>query len=262
MTGHRARRRFGQNFLHDPAVIQRLLTAIAPHAGDPIVEIGPGQGALSAPLLRAGAALTAVELDRDLIEPLQETLAELGPATVYQADALELDLASCHDGRGLRVVGNLPYNVATPLLFHLFDQSDRIHDIHVMLQREVVDRMVALPGSRTYGRLSVMTQHHCRAERLFTVAPGAFRPAPKVTSAVIRLTPRLEAAPGSEATATLSRVVARAFSQRRKTLRNTLGGWFSDKELKACGVDPSQRAEALDLEQYRCLAAHPSHNRE
>ena len=259
MTGHRARRRFGQNFLHDPAVIRRLVTAIDPRPGEPIVEIGPGQGALSAPLLQAGAVLTAVELDRDLIEPLEATLAGLGPARVHQADALELDLASCHHGQNLRVVGNLPYNVATPLLFHLFEQADRIRDIHVMLQREVVDRMVAQPGTRTYGRLSVMTQHHCHAERLFTVARGAFRPAPKVTSAVVRLTPRPDAAPGSQATAALSRVVARAFSQRRKTLRNTLGEWFSDNDLAACGVDPGQRAEALDLQQYRCLAAHPSH---
>lgn len=243
-------------------MIRRLVAAIDPRPGEPLVEIGPGQGALSAPLLRAGAALTAVELDRDLIEPLEATLAGLGPVQVHQADALELDLATCHDGQDLRIVGNLPYNVATPLLFHLFEQADRIRDIHVMLQREVVDRMVAAPGNRTYGRLSVMTQHHCRAERLFTVAPGAFRPAPKVTSAVIRLTPRPDAAPGSDATAALGRVVARAFSQRRKTLRNTLGEWFSDDDLAACGVDPGQRAEALNLAQFRCLAAHPARHPE
>lgn len=261
-TGHRPRKRFGQNFLHDPAVIRRIVAAIAPQPGDALLEIGPGQGALTAPLLRAAGRLEAIEMDRDLVGPLQESLAPLGELAVHQADALSADLGRFHHGQALRVVGNLPYNISTPLLFHLFGQAHRIRDMHFMLQREVVDRMVAAPGSRTYGRLSVMTAHHCRAERLFTVAPGAFRPAPAVESAIVRLVPHSETMDDPTATQQLARVVTQAFGQRRKTLRNTLRGLLTEDDLRACGIDPGQRAEQLDLAAFRRLAGRLSHGAE
>ncbi|HHO69611.1 MAG TPA: 16S rRNA (adenine(1518)-N(6)/adenine(1519)-N(6))-dimethyltransferase RsmA, partial [Gammaproteobacteria bacterium] len=186
---HRARKRFGQNFLHDPAVIQRIVAAVAPAPGQHLVEIGPGQGAITRPLLAACGELDVVELDRDLIEPLARRLADVGTLRIHNADALRFDFCGLAGDAGLRVVGNLPYNISTPLLFHLLAQAGCIEDMHFMLQKEVVARMAAAPGGGDYGRLSVMIQYHCEVTPLFGIGPGAFRPAPKVESAFVRLVP-------------------------------------------------------------------------
>jgi len=187
---HKARKRFGQNFLHDPQVIQRIVNSIRPRAGQTMVEIGPGEGALTRELLPILGQLDVVELDRDLIPLLQSACTQLGELRIHQADALKFDFCQLSPGPAqLRVVGNLPYNISTPLLFHLLGMSHCIEDMHFMLQKEVVERITAGPGSGQYGRLSVMLQFHCESEMLFTVGPGAFRPAPKVDSAVVRLIP-------------------------------------------------------------------------
>jgi len=251
---HKARKRFGQNFLHDPLVIQRIVQAINPRPGQRLVEIGPGQGAVTLPLLRACGQLEVVELDRDLIQPLAEKSATTGELIIHQQDALRFDFRSLATEEKLRTVGNLPYNISTPLLFHLIEQSDAIQDMHFMLQKEVVDRMAAAPGSGDYGRLSVMVQYHCRVEPLFQVGPGAFKPAPKVNSAFVRLIPWPEPPFPVENTEDLTVLVRQAFSQRRKTLRNALKTLLSEQEIKATGTDPSARPETISLEQYVALA--------
>ncbi len=249
------RKRFGQNFLHDPGVIARILAAIAPRTGDHLVEIGPGRGAITAGLLATTWHLDVVEIDRDLIGPLVERFATRGDLTVHSADALTFDLCGLSEGDArLRVVGNLPYNISTPLLFRFLEQAGCIQDMHFMLQKEVVERIAAEPGCKAYGRLSVMIQAFCRATALFTIGPGAFTPAPKVESAFLRLIPyRPLPQPVSDA-ATLSRLVAQAFSQRRKTLRNTLKGTLPPGFLEAQGIDPGQRAEAIAVDAYIRLA--------
>ena len=251
---HRPRKRFGQHFLHDPGMRRRLVAAIAPKPGERLVEIGPGLGALTVPLLEAAGRLDVVEFDRDLVEPLQAACAGLGELRVHLADALAFDFcALAAPEERLRVVGNLPYNISTPLLFHLFEQLGCIRDCHFMLQKEVVQRLAAGPGGKEYGRLSVMTQYHCRVERLFTVPPGAFQPPPKVDSAVVRLIPHPEppvAVPGARR---LGEVVARAFGQRRKTLRNALRGLADEAAFEAAGVTPGRRAETLTLEEFAAL---------
>jgi 16S rRNA (adenine1518-N6/adenine1519-N6)-dimethyltransferase len=251
---HQPRKRFGQHFLHDPGVIRRIVAAIAPHPGDHLVEIGPGEGAITGELLRAAGRLDAVELDRDLVEPLRARCAGLGALTVHSADALRFDFcALAPAGARLRVVGNLPYNISTPLLFHLLDQAACIRDMHFMLQKEVVERMAAGPGGKDYGRLSVMLQARCEVTPLFTIGPGAFRPPPKVDSAVVRLVPR--AAPlAIDDEATFARVVAAAFAQRRKTLRNGLKGLLTAETIAALGIDPGTRAEQLPLQEFVRLA--------
>ena len=251
---HRARKRFGQNFLHDPGVIQRIIQAIGPRPGEKLVEIGPGQGAITLPLLEACHHLDVVELDRDLIAPLALKASGIGELVIHQNDALQFDFSSLADGRRLRIVGNLPYNISTPLLFHLLSQSGSIQDMHFMLQKEVVDRMAAGPGCNDYGRLSVMIQYHCRVQPLFRIGPGAFNPAPRVDSAFVRLTP------GAELPVTVSdydqfkNLVRQAFSQRRKTLRNTLKTLLSENAIRAAGVDPAVRPENVTIEQYAALA--------
>lgn len=252
---HRPRRRFGQNFLHDPGTIQRIHAAIAAKPGERLVEIGPGRGAITEGLLIAVGRLDVVELDRDLIEPLRCRLAGLGDLRIHQGDALGLDLGELAGaGPRLRLVGNLPYNISTPLLFHFLDQSDCILDLHLMLQREVVDRIVAEPGDKRYGRLSVMVQAACSASRLFRIGPGAFTPAPKVESAFLRLRP-LRPRPHPVADPALhGRLVAAAFGQRRKTLRNSLAGQIDPRLLDAVGIDPNLRAEDLDVASYARLA--------
>lgn len=251
---HRARRRFGQHFLHDTAVIDRIVRAVAAKPGDAVVEIGPGPGALTGALLEAAGALDVIELDRDLAARLQ---ARFDPdaVRVHQADALEFDFKALSRERGpLRVVGNLPYNISTPILFHLVDAGGAVRDMHLMLQKEVVERMAAGPGGRDYGRLSVMVQFRCRVAILFSVGPGAFRPPPKVHSAVVRLTPR-DAPPVRVADdRNLRRVVSLAFGMRRKTLRNSLKPILSAEEIEAAGVDPGARPEALDLAGFAALA--------
>ncbi len=249
------RKRFGQNFLHDQTVIRRIVAAVAPVPGEHLVEIGPGRGAITGELMRAAGRLDAVELDRDLIEPLAHQCAGLGELNIHLADALAFDLCALSTTGGrLRLVGNLPYNISTPLLFRFLDQARCIEDMHFMLQKEVVDRITAPPGSKTYGRLSVMIQVYCRAAALFTIRPGAFHPAPKVDSAFLRLTPyRPLPHPVADA-AFLSQLVARAFSQRRKTLRNCLKGLVSDTLIEAQEIDPGCRAEALGPDTFVRLA--------
>lgn len=255
---HRARKRFGQNFLHDPLVIDRIHAAIDARPGEHLVEIGPGQGAITERLLTRAGALDVIELDRDLIEPLRRRLGGLGELRIHNADALDFDLRTLADSANqpasLRLVGNLPYNISTPLLFHFLDQLDALQDMHLMLQKEVVDRIVAEPGDKTYGRLSVMIQSRCAATSLFRIGPGAFRPAPKVESAFLRLRP-LRPLPYPIDDAKLhERIVAAAFGQRRKTLRNSLSGVLDPERLEAAGIDPKRRAEELDVASYARLA--------
>ncbi|MEE4303712.1 MAG: 16S rRNA (adenine(1518)-N(6)/adenine(1519)-N(6))-dimethyltransferase RsmA [Wenzhouxiangella sp.] len=246
MKPHRPRKRFGQHFLHDAGIIARLVSAIRPGDSEAIIEIGPGEGVLTGPLLEAGARVTAIELDRDLAAALPERLGFPQRLEVIQADVLEVDLAAVAGGP-VRVVGNLPYNISTPIMFHLFKWRDTITDMHFMLQKEVVDRMVAEPGSKQYGRLSVMAAFHCRMERLFTVPPGAFRPPPKVDSAIIRMIPKKLDEGTLSRLPQLEEVVRRAFGQRRKTLRNALKGLLDEKAIEAAGIDPMARAETVDL---------------
>jgi len=251
---HQARKRFGQNFLHDPAIIQRIVQTINPQPGQRLVEIGPGKGAITFPLLAACKHLEVIELDRDLVQPLATKAPAFGELVIHQQDALRFDFAALAGGERLRTVGNLPYNISTPLLFHLITQSDSIQDMHFMLQKEVVDRMAAGPGSRDYGRLSVMIQYHCKVEPLFRVGPGAFQPAPRVDSTFVRLTPWPQPQVVVKDVACLATVVRQAFSQRRKTLRNTLKGLLPEQAIRATGTDPSARPESISLEQYAALA--------
>jgi len=253
-AGHRARRRFSQNFLHDRHYVERIVAAIAPHTGQHIVEIGPGLGALTEKLVAGAGRIRCVEIDRDLAARLRErfTPHEL---TVIEADALELDWpALARAASALRIVGNLPYHISTPLLFALVPAAAQIADQHFMLQREVVERMVAPPGGKDYGRLSVTLQLRYRMTKLFDVPPGAFSPAPQVTSSVVRMQPRpVEQLPDVDF-ASIERVVAAAFGQRRKTLRNALAALLNEAAIRAAGVDPGARAETLPVESFVALA--------
>ncbi len=255
MSPHRARKRFGQHFLHDPAVIDRIVGAIAPQADDALVEIGPGQGALTGPLLRAAGRLDSIEIDRDLVVMLREQYAASPGLTLHEADALTFDWHALARQRGtaLRVVGNLPYNISTPLLFRLADAADVIRDMHFMLQKEVVDRIVARPGTGEYGRLTVMLAARTIAERVLDVGAGAFRPVPKVSSSVVRLSIRPAPAEWSRSEF-YSRIVSAAFNQRRKTLRNSLRAYLSAEQIEAVGIDPGVRAETLSPPEFGALA--------
>ena len=249
------RKRFGQHFLHDPSVLDRIVSAVAPRRGDHIVEIGPGGGALTQRLLESGIdGLDAVEIDRDLAALLPARFASHQGFTLHQGDALEFDFAGLARSRGgrLRVVGNLPYNISTPLLFHLLQSSASIEDMHVMLQREVAERLAAAPGDPSYGRLTIMMAPWVEVELLFEVGPGAFRPPPKVWSAVARLTVRR--APSFKVSPRFAGVVAAAFSHRRKTLRNALRGVVSLEQIQACGLDPGARPETLAPAAFNELA--------
>jgi 16S rRNA (adenine1518-N6/adenine1519-N6)-dimethyltransferase len=252
---HRARKRFGQNFLHDAGVIHRILRGIHPRPGERLVEIGPGQGALTEGLLGSGAQLDVVELDLDLIPILRERFGSLPNFSLHQGDALKFDFASLSDRpHSLRVVGNLPYNISTPLIFHLLEHAGLIRDMHFMLQKEVVERLAAGPGGGDWGRLSIMVQYHCRVEHLFNVGPGAFNPPPKVDSAIVRLVPHEVLPFPARDHRQLERVVRDAFNQRRKTLRNTLKGLLDARAIEAAGVDGSLRPEQLDLAAFVRLA--------
>ncbi|MFO0030156.1 MAG: 16S rRNA (adenine(1518)-N(6)/adenine(1519)-N(6))-dimethyltransferase RsmA [Pseudomonadota bacterium] len=244
---HAPRKRFGQHFLHERGVIDRILLALDLKPGERIVEIGPGEGALTLPLLARTGALTAIEIDRDLSPRLRAAAAGVGRLTIVEADALTVDLTALADGGGLRLVGNLPYNISTPLLFHVLDHAVAVRDMHFMLQKEVVDRMAAGPGSKVYGRLGVMLQARCRVEPLFKVSPGAFRPPPKVDSAVVRLVPLPPAAVRVGDPAAFDRVVRAGFAQRRKTLRNALQPVLAADAVAAAGIDPGARAEDIDV---------------
>ena len=251
MTRHRPRKRFGQNFLVDETVIAAIVAAVAPQPRDVVVEIGPGLGALTRPLSARVVRLHVVEIDRDIVARLV-TMFPRERVMVHEGDALEFDFAAL--GTGLGVVGNLPYNISTPLLFRLAGSVAAIRDIHVMLQKEVVERMVAAPSSSEYGRLSVMLQYRFRMERIITVPAAAFRPVPKVESAVVRMIPFARPPHPARDEALLAKVVAAAFAQRRKTLRNTLRGFIPAQELAALGVDPGARGETLSVEQFARIA--------
>lgn len=254
MTSHQPRKRFGQNFLEDSSVIDRIVGAIAPAREDRVIEIGPGLGALTRPLLEKLDRLDVVELDRDLVATLAERLGHPAELHIHAADALKFDFSSLAEDGPIRVVGNLPYNISTPLLFHLLDQAESIRDMHFMLQNEVVDRICAEPGGKTWGRLGVMAQLRAATTRLFTVPPGAFRPPPKVDSAIVRIVPRTLSEEERAALPALDRVVRAAFSQRRKTLRNTLRKIIHAEILIQHDIDPSRRAETLTLGEFRTLA--------
>lgn len=254
-SGHRARKRFSQNFLHDAHYIARIVAAIAPQPGQHLIEIGPGLGALTEVLLARAGTMQCVEIDRDLAARLRERFPP-GQLEVIEGDALEVDWPSIARAAGgpLRIVGNLPYHISTPLLFTLMPIAPAVDDQHFMLQREVVERMVAAPGSKDYGRLSVTLQLRYRMTRLFDVPPGAFSPTPQVTSSVVRMRPL----PASELPAVdfpvIERVVAAAFGQRRKTLRNALATVMDEAAIRAAGVDPGARAETLPGVAFVALA--------
>jgi 16S rRNA (adenine1518-N6/adenine1519-N6)-dimethyltransferase len=247
-----ARKRFGQHFLHDPGVIARIVAAIAPRPGQRLVEIGPGRGALTQYLLRACGRLDVIEIDHDLAGALETTASDQPGLTVHLSDALQFQFARLADPGGkLRIVGNLPYNISTPLIFHLLEQAACIQDMVFMLQKEVVDRLAAAPGNRDYGRLSVMVQYRCRAEKLFDVGRGAFHPPPKVTSTVVRLQPFARGATEQiEDERRFADLVRLAFSARRKTLRNALGGTGAESAFAAAGIDPVRRPETLGVEEF------------
>lgn len=251
MLGHPTRKRFGQNFLADPHYIARIITAVAPRPGERIVEIGPGLGALTRPLIEASGRITAIEIDRDLAARLTAEFPS-DCLALHVADALRFDFAQL--GRDLRLIGNLPYNISTPLLFHLAQYDAHVRDVTVMLQREVVQRMAAAPGTADYGRLSVMLQARFAVERLFVVPAGAFRPAPKVESAVARLMPLGPARPQLADAALFAQLVTAAFGQRRKTLRNALAAFATDVELEREGIAPGARGETLSVADYVRLA--------
>lgn len=253
--GHQARKRFGQNFLHDQGVIAKIVRSVNPRAGENLVEIGPGLAALTSPLIGECDALTVIELDRDLAAGLPGRVPHPERLTIIEADALRFDFTTLfqHD-RPLRIVGNLPYNISTPLLFHLLTFGDQVKDMHFMLQKEVVDRITAQPNSKEYGRLSVMIQYFCKPTFLFAVPPGAFNPPPKVTSAIFRLEPHTVKPIVAKNEKALSRLVGHVFTQRRKTLRNSLKGMLNDGAFERTGIDPMARPETLSLEQFVALS--------
>jgi len=254
--GHQARKRFGQNFLHDPNVIRNIVKSIRPKPGQNIVEIGPGMGAITEELLDGTEGhLNVVELDRDLIPVLNVKFFNMPGFTIHEADALKFDFASLkNDERQLRIVGNLPYNISTPLIFHLLSYAGLVKDMHFMLQKEVVQRLAAGPGDKNYGRLSIMAQYFCQIQHMFDVGPGAFKPAPKVDSAIVRLVPYAELPFPVKDHRTLENVVRESFSMRRKTLRNNLKRTITAEQLETLGIDASLRPERLGLEEYTKIA--------
>ena len=251
----------GQHFLADRSYIERIVQAVSPQPGDRLVEIGPGQGAITFPLLRRHGELTVIEFDRDLITPLMEGAEGIGRLTIIHKDVLQVDFSKLaqddghHAARRIRLVGNLPYNISSPILFHALEHAAAIQDMTFMLQKEVVDRMAAPPGSKVYGRLGVMLQAYCQVDALFDVPPGAFRPPPKVDSAVVRLVPRDPATIGIADPELFSRIVRDAFGQRRKTLRNALQQVCSGADIEAAGLRPDARAEQLEVAAFKQLAA-------
>ena len=254
-TSHRPRKRFGQHFLKDPNVVAHIVAAINPQREDRIVEIGPGLGALTQALLPYLQHMHAVELDRDILPKLQKKTLPLGNLTIHGADALQFDFCSLAPNQEkLRIVGNLPYNISTPLMFALIGQAHCIQDMHFMLQKEVVDRIASSPNTANYGKLSVMVQYYCQVDKLFNVPPDAFSPPPKVDSAVVRLTPYTHAPVSVKDIEVFEKVVSRAFAQRRKTLRNNLKDLVSDAQFTTAGIDPQRRAETLSLQEFAVLA--------
>lgn len=254
-TTHKARKRFGQNFLQDHNIIYSILSSIQASLGEHWVEIGPGLGALTTPLLQEKVLLDVVELDRDLVAVLENKFSDYDNFTIHSADALNFDFAAlAKNNNKLRIIGNLPYNISTPLLFHLLKSAYCIDDMHFMLQKEVVDRICAGPGSKKYGRLSVMIQYYCEAELVFDVPPESFDPIPKVMSSIVRLMPYKTPQVEIDDIKKLNKVVTTAFSQRRKTLSNSLKKLISVDQISALGIDASLRAESISLEEFAKLS--------
>ena len=251
MTEHRARKRFGQNFLTDHGIIHRIAKSIKPMPNDHLVEIGPGQGALTDELLAPGAHLDAIELDRDLVPILEQRFQNVEHFHLHQGDALAFDFTSLQNNdEQLRIVGNLPYNISTPLIFHLLSHQHLIKDMHFMLQLEVVQRMAAQPKGKNYGRLGVMCQYYCQVDMLFEVPPESFDPRPKVQSAIVRLTPHQQLPITAKNIDKLDTILRTTFNMRRKTLRNSLKQFFSEDEIKALDINPAARPETLNLEEF------------
>jgi 16S rRNA (adenine1518-N6/adenine1519-N6)-dimethyltransferase len=250
-----ARKRFGQNFLQDGQVISQIIACFAPSASDHCVEIGPGLGALTLPLLKKIKHLEAVELDRDIIPVLLENSKHIGELIIHQGDVLKFDFhALVKNNKKLRIIGNLPYNISTPLIFHLLNQLDSIEDMIFMLQQEVVDRMAAAPNSKEYGRLTVMVQYHCQVEGLFSIPPQAFHPAPKVQSKLVHLIPHDQKPFIARDEKLFADIVREAFGQRRKTIRNSLKNLITDETFEQLGLSPTDRAENLSVGDYVRLA--------
>ncbi|MFT5720959.1 MAG: 16S rRNA (adenine1518-N6/adenine1519-N6)-dimethyltransferase [Motiliproteus sp.] len=256
--GHQARKRFGQNFLQDQGVIRSIIRTINPKPGQHLVEIGPGLGALTEEILSGCGELDVVELDRDLIPILRTKFFSYGDSfRIHQADALKFDFQSlAEDQRPLRVIGNLPYNISTPLIFHLLSYNHLIEDMYFMLQKEVVDRLAAKPGDSAYGRLGIMAQYYCEVSSLFPVGPESFHPQPKVDSAIVKLRPYTEPPIPADCVADFKDLVRTAFGQRRKTLRNNLKKLLPGEEIERLGIDPGLRPENLSLADFVSLANH------
>ena len=254
LAEHRHKKSLGQHFLADSAVVERIIRAIDPQPGEQLVEIGPGAGALTFPLLRRHGRLTVIEFDRDLIAPLRAAAEGVGELEIIHRDVLQVDFAELAQAGPIRLVGNLPYNISSPILFHALEHAAAIRDMHFMLQKEVVDRMAAEPGGKDYGRLSVMLQACCRVEALFVVPPQAFRPPPKVDSAIVRLLPRPAEEIGILDRKRFAEVVKAAFGQRRKTLRNALSTLADAAIIEAVGIDPASRAERVPVRGFVRLA--------
>ena len=257
---HRPRKRFGQHFLHDGNIIDKILRAIGINEGDSFLEIGPGRGALTLPLLKQCKKLIAVELDRDLVPLLNQAAADIGELQVINADILKFEIRELPGNNPYRIVGNLPYNISTPLMFHLLESIDCIKDMHFMVQKEVAQRIVAKVGDKHYGRLSIMMQQKCDCQYLFDVAPGCFTPPPKVDSAIIRLLPHQQAIYDVDDIGLFSSIVQTAFAQRRKTISNSLKSLVDLDILTNCGIDPHARAENLSGHDYALITNTLSKN--
>ncbi len=248
---HNPRKRFGQNFLVDQQIIAQIINEIYPQKGERIIEIGPGLGALTRPLLHVLDHLEVVEIDRDIVAKLEKEFSQ-EKLTIHATDALKFDFSAL--GEKLRIIGNLPYNISTPLLFHLSQFSEQILDMHFMLQKEVVERMVGMPSTPDYGRLSVMLQYRFDMEHVFSVPAKSFRPIPKVESAIVRMVPRSQSSRTVKDEALFAQIVLAAFSQRRKTLRNTLHHFLKAEDFSVLGIDPGLRAENLPVEKFIAIA--------
>ena len=259
--GHQARKRFGQNFLHDQAIISQIVDAINPEPGENLVEIGPGLGALTEPVIERAGDISVVELDRDLAHRLRHHPFLAKHLTIHEHDALKFDFSQlASEEKPLRIFGNLPYNISTPLIFHLLSFHDKVKDMHFMLQKEVVERMAAGPNTKAYGRLSLMTQYQCQVIPVMEIGPEAFQPPPKVDSAIVRLVPHSEIKNPVKSINALNQVCATAFNQRRKTIRNSFKKLIDADALESLGVDLSLRPENLSLDDYIRLANYLSDN--
>ena len=249
------KKNLGQHFLTDQDIISKIVLAVKPVAGDFLVEIGPGQGAITFPLLKKHGALTVIEFDRDLITPLMESAEGMGDLTIIHKDVLKVDFTKlAADRPAIRLVGNLPYNISTPILFHVLEHAPVVRDMHFMLQKEVIDRMAAEPGSKVYGRLTVMLQARCEVTPLFMVPPNAFRPPPKVDSAVVRLVPLAADKIHIKDAVLFENLVRDAFGQRRKTIRNAMQALATSDDIEAVGLRPDARAEQLPVTDFIKLA--------